>query len=251
MKRIFVLALVLFVAGFSFAQPKNTVTVDIGPTIIGLAFGAIGSLAESFVDGDAAISSNTGFGIGAQYERQLLEKFSLALRGAYLQGGLGYAGAQDTGVPGFTGDGNFDVNLRSFSAEIHARFYPIGQFFVDGMVGFANMSTTIDGQVKLAGFGQENIDFTATRNFLKVGAKLGLKFDFGSPGGFVFEPSLGYYFPISLGSDPFIDQLDDYTVEKHNQKVDLGDFGDIYEKYVQKMEFAGGPRLSLAFGWRF
>ena len=88
------LVLAVIIAGGVFAQsfasmPKNTVTVDVGPTIVGLAFGLTGKIVgnipalEDFADINAS-----GFGIAAQYERQVLSPLSIALRGAYLGVGI-------------------------------------------------------------------------------------------------------------------------------------------------------------------
>jgi len=101
-------------------MPKNTITVDIGPTIVGLGIGAVGNL----LGGDSGLSS-TGFGIGAQYERQITQKFSAALRFAYLGGGFGYAG--DSNDSGANIKTSLGLDMKSFSIEGHARLYPSGE----------------------------------------------------------------------------------------------------------------------------
>ncbi|MDR0322389.1 MAG: hypothetical protein LBI28_12885, partial [Treponema sp.] len=107
-----ILALALiFIAGGAFAQeaetttgttpqndvasvktPKNTITVDIGPTIIGFGIKAAGKMIS---DGEEGMSSS-GFGIGAQYERQIFDKFTVAGRFAYLGGGIGFSDGGDS-----------------------------------------------------------------------------------------------------------------------------------------------------------
>ena len=244
-KGLLVLIIVVFAAGGAFAQnnfasmAKNTVTVDVGPTIVGFAFGS----AVKMLGQDGLSSS--GFGIGAQYERQLSRKLSAAARFAYLMTNaqLEYEDSISAG----SGKLKTDINLASFSIEGHVRFYPIGEIlFLDGMVGYANLKGDIGGSLKLQGGGYSqtnNIDFSASRNYIKLGAKVGGRFSFGKNGGFTFEPALGYSFGIGLG-DPIKDQL---NAKINGEAVDVDDVLNIVENYV----FIGGPRLSLAFGYRF
>ena len=248
-KGLLLLVLVVFAAGLSFAQPKNTLTVDVGPTIVGIVLGSAANIIGNFVDADEIESSSAGFGLGVQYEMNLTQTLSVALRGAYLGGGIGFATGQGTILPGVSRDAHVDIGFQSISAEGHVRFYPFGLFFVDGMLGYANMGTSFVGDVRVSGYGQNEtrpIDFTARRNFLKVGGKLGYKFDFGRPGGFVFEPSVGYYHAIGFG-DSVYDQVVDYIGD---DRLDMGGFEDVFSM-IERFVFVGGPRLSLAFGWRF
>jgi hypothetical protein len=79
-----------FASGAVFAETdfktmaKNTVTVDVGPTIVGAVIGMAGDL----IGGGEGLSSS-GFGIAAQYERQLFRQLSVAGRFAYLGGSIG------------------------------------------------------------------------------------------------------------------------------------------------------------------
>jgi len=88
-KALLALIIAVFFSGAVFAQadfgamPKNTITVDIGPTILGAAFGIAGDII-----GEEGLSSS-GFGIGAQYERQLSERLSVAGRFAFMRLGMG------------------------------------------------------------------------------------------------------------------------------------------------------------------
>ncbi|MDR0583025.1 MAG: hypothetical protein LBG57_01565 [Treponema sp.] len=227
-----VLGALIASALFAQASPKNTITVDVGPTIIGLAAGG----ALSAVDG---LGGSSGFGIAAQYERQLLEKLSVAGRFAY----LGIAATYDP----------VSIDMKSYSIEGHARFYPFsGAFFLDGMLGFANFA--------LSGSGSESgvsAGVSTNMNYFKLGGKLGWRIDFGRPGGFIFEPAFGY--SVGLG-------------DKSNVRVSAG--GDIPEEYQDMVDemaseyiggsgldamvdmladliFVGGPRMTLAFGWAF
>ena len=68
-KILLVFLLATVIAGGIFAQsdyesmPKNTITVDIGPLIVGLSMGQAGNMV-----GDGSADSS-GFGLAAQYER--------------------------------------------------------------------------------------------------------------------------------------------------------------------------------------
>ena len=228
-KLLIVLMLFVLAGGIAFAQ-KNTLTVDVGPTIIGLAVGpAIGAVASD-LEGSAS-----GFGIGAQYEFQLSKSWSVAGRFAYLGAGLG--------LPVGTVPGDLNIDLKSFSVEGHVRFYPLGDtFFIDGLLGYANLSTNLDGRVMILGSPIQVASFSPSRNYFKLGAKLGWRLCFGKDGGFTFEPSFGYSHGIGLG-----DSIQDQLTNKYG-KAD--DFNDAF-KYIENIVFIGGPRLSLAFGWRF
>jgi hypothetical protein len=229
-----VLALMLtFIAGGAFAQeeeaeesmPMNTVTVDIGPMIIGIGIGVAGNMISEGEDG----ASSSGFGIGVQYERQIFDKLSATFRFAYLGGGLGYK----------DDEASFSMKLNSLSFEGHARFYPwAANFFLDGMMGLAVMSVSFDGK-----YDGKDENFSISQSFFKLGAKIGWRIDFGDPGGFVFEPSLGYYAGIGMG---------DSLGEKLSKELgeDVSDL-DLVFSMIQNFVFVGGPRLSLAFGWRF
>ena len=237
-KALIALGILILTGGTAFAQ-NNTVTVDIGPTIVGLAVGPAINAVVSELENSAS-----GFGIGAQYERQILKSFSVAGRFAYLGAGLKLP-VEESSV-----NATLDIDLKSFSVEGHARYYPFGEtFFVDGMVGYANLSTTLDGSVSVKGYGTVPVgSFSPSRNYLKLGAKLGWRFCFGNNGGFTFEPSFGYSYGIGLG-DSIEDQLAD-QVKKVTGSGVAEDFNDAF-KYIENLVFIGGPRVSLAFGWRF
>ena len=257
-KGLLVLVLAVFIAGGIFAQnfssmPKNTVTVDVGPTIFGFAFGQAGKLVGNFVEGFPEIKSS-GFGIAAQYERQVLSKLSVAARGAYLGVGIDDFNMGDTvQISGINVDTSINLNLdlTAISAEGHVRFYPFtGTFFVGGMLGYGNMTVGASGTVVASALGQSSaprpVDLSAPRNYAKLGARVGWRFDFGRPGGFVFEPSLGYDHAIGFGKS-FVTQLVDTVPGEIADLSDLQKYFDLIESYV----FAGGPRLTLGFGWRF
>ena len=237
------LGLLILTSGIIFAQtdfessPKNTFTVDVGPTIIGLAVGPVIKVVASDLEGNA-----TGFGIGAQYERQINRSWSAAARFAYLGAGLGLA--MEEGI----GRAELDMSMTSYSVEGHVRLYPFGEtFFVDGMLGYANLSANLTGNVMISIGGVKiplpvSVSFSPSRNYFKLGAKAGWRMYLGKQGTFTFEPSVGYSHGIGLGE----------TIEKQLEKKVGGivsDFEDTF-KYVENLVFIGGPRVSLAFGLR-
>jgi hypothetical protein len=256
-KSLLMLVLAVVIAGSIFAQsfasmPKNTVTVDVGPTIVGLALGQAGNLMGNIAEGLPKIDS-TGFGIAVQYERQVLAPLGVAARFAYL--GAGLNGGLNLADPDSEATANTSARLdiKTISAEAHARFYPFAgrTFFLGGLVGFGNLSMDGNLTVKVSNAGQivndENVNASMQRNYAKVGAKIGWRMDFGRPGGFVFEPSFGYDHAIGLGKT-FTTQL-----QENITGGTLGDVGDLDQVFniIESYALVGGPRLTLGFGWRF
>jgi len=244
-KGLLVLFMVVFFVGGVFAQnsfssmAKNTVTIDVGPTIVGFAVGpAINMLGMEEL-------TASGLGVAGQYERMLSSSLSVAVRGAYL--GVNGDLAIDKSQSGVTATGGAKINLTSFSGEGHVRFYPLGDtFFLDGLVGFAQLNANLDGDVKISGYGSsatQRTTFDGTQNYLKLGAKVGWRMSFGRNGGFTFEPALGYSYGIGLG-DPLQAQL---KAKLGSDAPDFNDALDIVENFI----FISGPRVSLAFGYRF
>jgi len=248
-KSLLMLVLALVVAGGIFAQtnfasmPKNTVTVDFGPTIIGLAIGQAGNLAKNFVEDFPEIKSS-GFGIAAQFERQVLSQLGIAARFAYL--GFGFNYSENFIDSGSSNNVSLKLDVKTISAEGHARLYPFTgrTFFLDGMLGYGNL--IIDASGEIVGTDPNTVKLTAPRSYAKLGAKLGWRIDFGRPGGFVFEPSFGYDHAIGLG-DSFTKQLQREVGEDFSIPSDMDDAFKILESYV----LVGGPRVTLGFGWRF
>jgi len=248
-KLLFALALAILNAGWSFAQadfaamPKNTLTVDIGPIIAGGFMGGFGIMI-----GEVGLQSS-GFGIAAQYERQVLERMSIAGRFAY----LGYGLKIVTEAEDIRAEAGTDI--ASFSIEGHTRYFPFkGTFFLDGMLGYANMSISILGQGIASDIDGRreriSISLKASRSYIKMGAKLGWRIDFGNPGGFVFEPSFGYYGGFGLGKTLGLQLAESSRRENDVENINVSDFDTMFAVF-EDMFFIGGPRLSLAFGWRF
>ncbi|MDR0444442.1 MAG: hypothetical protein LBH44_13670 [Treponema sp.] len=240
-KKFFVILVLAVVAGNVFAQPNNTFTVDLGPTVMGALIGATGDLI-----GENGVSTS-GFGIAVQYERQLLKQFSVAGRFAYLGGGIGYGDSfkQD----GAKIDTLLNINLSSFSLEAHARLYPLGDsFFLDGLLGFANMTVDFTGELAVSAGGEkgtEDVSVRASKDYFKFGTKLGWRITFGKEGGFVFEPAFGYYAGVS-GKDSMGKQL----LGSIDGDMDVGPL-DLMFWILEDFVFIGGPRFTLSFGWRF
>jgi hypothetical protein len=257
-KMVMALAFSILAAGGAFAQTdfetmaKNTVTVDIGPTIAG----AFLSRAPGNVKGGL---TSYAFGIAAQYERQLFDKFSVAGRFAYLidalEMGEYYIGQK--GVEEFT---TLDIDIYSFSIEGHARYYPWGGegglidgLFAAGMLGFAYMSVDYSGEM-IGRINSKSDDFSldginASQGYLKLGLKVGWRINFTKNGGFTFEPAIGYSFGISG------DSIGQQLIKKIEKKEDvhIRDEDDFKKRYdqIENIYFVGGPRVVLAFGWRF
>ena len=254
-KGLMVLALLVLVAGWSFAQTdfgamaKNTLTLDFGPTVVGLGIGGIGQMINEETGTDAA--SSFGFGFGAQYELQLLQHLSVAGRFAYMSGTIG--------IENETGGGQKAVaktTLSSFSLEGHARYYPLGEtFFLDGMLGYARLSLGISGEVIDKGGGTEKVveaSRTVSRDYFKLGAKVGWRMSFGNNGGFTFESAIGWYGGIASG-----DTIGRRLMKSLNgdggegsADIDISEFDEAFET-LENWIFVGGPRLTLAFGFRF
>jgi hypothetical protein len=236
-KGLLAIIIAMFVGGMAFAQidtvrmPANTITVDFGPTIVGAVFGALGDII-----GEDGLSSS-GFGIAAQYERQLFQQLSVAGRFAYLGFGFGVL-QEESGIRA-----ELDMDLSSFSLEGHVRYYPFGEtFFLNGMLGYANLQAALSGQV-IAGGMREPVNFTASRDYVKFGGKLGWRISFGRSGGFTFEPSIGYYGGIGLG--------DTFGQKLYNEVGrDVSEYDEVFT-LLENFIFIGGPRVSLSFGWRF
>jgi hypothetical protein len=237
-KGLLVLIIAVFAAGGAFAQTdfasmaKNTITIDVAPTIVGFAIGKAADFA-----GEEGFSSS-GFGIAGQYERQLSRPLSVAVRGAYLRADMKYSDEDSLHSE------SAKLNFASYSIEGHVRFYPFGDtFFLDGMAGYANLALALKGSVDVKGHGTESADLSPSRNYIKVGGKLGWRISFGRNGGFTFEPAIGYSYGIGLGD----------SIEKQISKKLGGDLVDLDEplSMLQNFVFIGGPRLSLALGYRF
>jgi len=189
--------------------------------------------------------TGSGFGIAGQYERQLSRPLSVAGRFSYLRADLGMKDTDE--------EGSMEVNMSlvSFSVEGHVRFYPFGDtFFLDGMVGYANFQTDFSGKLYEHGTLTDSLKFPADRSYVKLGAKLGWRISFGRNGGFTFEPAVGYSYGIGLGTsigkqvgDKFKDKFDEDDFDTSS----IADMASILENFV----FIGGPRVTLAFGYRF
>ncbi|MCL2608711.1 MAG: hypothetical protein FWD94_02250 [Treponema sp.] len=223
---------------FAFSS-KNVFTVDFGPSLIGSMLRLSGAVASSTM-GMQDIDTD-GFGIGMQYERQLLERLSLAGRFSFLRAGLS---VDEEGT-------RLGANFFSYSAEALVRYYPTGKvFFMGMMLGYANLLADISGEAKITmpdgNINVTELHFSAPRNFLKLGVKLGWRMNFGAASGLVFEPSLGYNIGIGFG-DTIKEQMSQY-VSGHVGGI----FGDtVFYNSIEHFLFAGGPRVTMALGMRF
>jgi len=290
-------------------MPKHTITVDLGPTIIGVGVETAAKILGSKLN-NVDISA---FGIGAQYEFQPIRFLSLPIRFAYMDFKTGVEEERKTMIDSIveipplppttmeietTLKAKLKAKLSIYSIEAHPRLYPFGgSFFLEGMVGYANLATDFSGQAivnvnikvkvtdptpSIPDFpdipdipdipepGSDmtkdtsyivDIDKKASRGYLKYGGKLGWRVDFGKPGGFIFEHSIGFYGASGLGKKTIVKQLADYVEKKaeeampenivvENAKAEIGKFDDAFS-LLEKFVLVGGPRYTFAFGWRF
>jgi len=258
-KVLLVLIIAVFMAGGVFAQndfasmAKNTITVDVGPTIAGLVINPLSSTISSVLtdvfDVNVSDINTKGFGIGAQYERQLLRPLSVALRGVYGKYNSAFTYVDD-GIPARP-----DIDLTTWTVEGHVRFYPFGEtFFVDGMVGYAQLKADMTGSVvAMIGGKPEEISASANKssNYIKYGAKLGWRINIikiGNNGGLIFEPAIGWNFGNPLNGDLGKKVSDALTASVGEYKVvDISKEFSALEDFI----FVGGPRVTLAIGYRF
>ncbi|MCL1958383.1 MAG: autotransporter domain-containing protein [Spirochaetes bacterium] len=234
MKRAFLLvlifAMITIAGGAVFADDedfasmqKNAVTVDIGPLIVSNSY-------RNFFETSGTDAPS--FGIAAQYERQLMEKLSLAARFAYMTFGMSSSNDKKKSTE----------ETSSFSLEGHVRLYPGDVFFVDGMLGYANVSVTRKVIEKTPLDDIKPMNYSISRNYFKYGIKIGWRVSVGKPVGFVFEPSFGWNGGIGLG-----ETLGKQEAKKEGKENDSNAGWSLVEQWI----FVGGPRLSLAFGVRF
>jgi len=187
-------------------SPNNTITADVFLLYSNLvAWGIMG---------------NYCFGTAIQYERQIVDSASVAIRLEYRGMGI------------LTDDGSI-TNLTGLSAEGHGRYYLPAQdvFFIDGMLGYAT-------------FIFADPEVFSVSHYFKFGVKVGWRIDFGKPGGLVLEPSLGHYFAIGRTNIKFLEGTDE-------QSVFLNQFLNGLYDLIIRGYFVGGPQISLALGYRF
>lgn len=248
-KGLLVLIIAAFVAGGAFAQTsfssmaKNTITVDVGPTILGMAAGMLPNFMPDLKD-----LNPTGLGFAAQYERQLSKPLSVAGRFSYMNVSAEMK-QHESGYTIKTG-----IAVGSLSAEGHVRFYPFAEtFFLSGMVGYANLNGDLSAkpydssgtEVNISSF--KPVSITPSSSYVKYGIGLGWRISFGRNGGFTFEPSVGYSLVTVIGPT-FEKQIKDGFKSYSGTEVDM-DMGDIFPMIDQFG--VGGPRVSLSFGYRF
>lgn len=209
-KIISILILVLIAKTAIFAQendefPRNSLSFDGGSLMAYLLATSI--IYDTEEKGPVMIVAS------AQYEYQFLPAFSLA-------GRLEYKSFNYT-------DG---LNLTSLSTQAHARYYPYEKsFFTDLILGYAFFYMT---------------DMPLS-HFFKLGANIGWRIDFKTPGGFFIEPYFGY--SISFG--------------KSNVNFSSGNEPPYWRTLVRFLNlsydilirgfFVSGPVYGLGLGYRF
>jgi len=157
------------------SMPRNVITVDLGPTIIGFIVGIAG---DQLLDENAKTSA---LGFAAQYEFQFIKYLSLALKFGYMQLEAGFVNEYektlndvpnvpnipnipDVNLPGnmpdielptteltAKGEAEFKAALSIYSIEAHPRVYPFGgAFFLEGIVGYSNLTADFSGEAVIS-----------------------------------------------------------------------------------------------------
>jgi len=190
--------------------PKNVITIDGGQMAFFLLLtGLIYTHDSPFY----------AFGTAAQYERQITEKASAAVRFEY-----SIIDSSDT---------YSKWRMQTFSAEGHGRFYPMqNNFFLDGTLGYAAV---------LCDFSTPENEIKPIAHYFKLGGKLGWRIDFKKPSGFVLEPALGLN--IAIGTKIKTGDEKDFPI--------LGGLLNMIHDYLAQWVLAGGIRFSLGLGYRF
>ena len=191
--------------------PKNTISFDGGLLVQNLFL--MGML--NIVDYD---SKAAAFGAAVQYERQMTRNFSLLGRLEYKYLGIS------------------TLDMSVFSIGGYARFYPTGRvFFLDGNLGYSV-------------FHMENKDAVMPlSHYFRYGLRLGWRIDFGRPGGFIMEPSLGYNGVIGYTRAWF--DPDESSGNSFRDSLNFLAYG-MYDIFVRQF-FVGGLAFNICFGYRF
>lgn len=192
--------------------PKNTIIVDVWPTAYFLLFTGVSYI----IDSDYPMNA---IGAAVQYERQIIDKTSVVGRFEY--------GSIDT--PGT----DPKWKMSAFTLEGRGRYYPgQGVFFLEGTLGYANVS---------ADFSTTDREIKPSAHFFKFGGRVGLRIDAKKPGGFVFEPGVGYY--GAIGTELKTGYEKDLPI--------LGTFLNYLTSGLARALFVDGLRISLGLGYRF
>ncbi|MCL2558459.1 MAG: hypothetical protein FWE09_08265, partial [Treponema sp.] len=186
---------------------RNAVALDIRPDLL-----FVGFLTDILVDERAVV-----FGIAPWYARSLTENLSVG-------GRLGYS---------VFNVGTWD--MQSFSVDASVRYgyrYGFGIMFAEGTLGYANV------------FIRDSSWETrreAQAHFFKYGGKLGQRFEFGRPGGFMLETALG--FALTAGGN-----LETWSAD---EVYGLGSMANFMQNYVTRYMLIGGVHLHVSFGYVF
>ncbi|MCL1957334.1 MAG: hypothetical protein FWF63_08425 [Fibromonadales bacterium] len=136
----------------------NTITVDLGPTIIGAGVDAAAkTLGKKLKNVDIS-----ALGYAAQYELQPIRFLSLPLRYAYMDFKTGVKEEKTITIDSIVDippmppttvevesslEAKLKAKLSISSIEAHPRLYPFGgSFFLEGMVGYSKLATDFSGE---------------------------------------------------------------------------------------------------------
>jgi hypothetical protein len=233
-------------------KPMNTITLDIGPLINGAISSAMAPAmmggGDSDVDAPDSSSSSFTFGFALQYERQITDRFSASGRFSYVGSNMEIKTGLSDDI-----DGALSLGYNSFSIEGHARLYPWAKtFFLDGMLGFAHLSVDLSANtINTRTRERDSIDINLTRGYFKLGGRLGWRIDFGKPGGFVLEPSLGLAGGIGFG-DSILKQFGKKSADLTGEPMEVDETLDAVSSWIiEPLLIDAGPSFALTFGWRF
>jgi len=251
-KSVLALVLAAVTVGMVFGQmeykndmPMNSVGIDVGPLILGSSIG-------SFLNWVTGSQIDTwGFGVAAQYERQILSNLTVGIKLGYLGCGIGIPLSEEE--DDISLKATLGLRIDSINVEGHVRYYPAENiFFLDGMLGYGCLSNTFSGEILVSEDGRiqkEAASLTIARNYFTLGAKTGWRIGFNKLGGFYFEPSFGYYWCIST-SDSFGKAYTSISSDGEADQLRISAIDTLFI-FIENIVFIGGPRFSFVFGWRF
>jgi len=237
-KKLFlVLVIAVLISGAAFAQYDHTITVDVMPLWVSLQYFMMNQ--EQGILQELGIDSSL-FGIGFQYENQILPKVSLLGRIAYFGFGMGNSWNEESI------SARLQYNMNAWQFEGHARFYPGKVFFFDTTLGLSRLGANFSGSIIGEGDDGEkiriNISDNPSRYYIKSGIKLGWKIPIKRV---VIEPAIGYDVIVARLGNSFGQQM--FSSASSSVYNELDEMFSILEDFA----FIGGPRVYLSIGYRF
>ncbi|MCL2558426.1 MAG: hypothetical protein FWE09_08100 [Treponema sp.] len=190
-------------------MPKNTIAIGIRPDLLFL----------EFINNISLEKREILFGVASWYSRNLTENLSVG-------GRLGY-GMLDNDL----------YIMQSFSADASVRHgYRNGPGirFLEGTLGYANVFLRDH---------EEGREEAFLADFFRLGGKIGQRFEFGRPDGFMLEAALEGALGVRVG-----DSLNRYSNEP---AFGFGRLADFMQNLLAWGLFIGGLHVHLSFGYVF